>query len=312
MSPPLVSIVVPLFNKEKYIIPTLRSVSLQTYTNWECLIIDDGSEDGSLLAVKRFIEATPGNWKVLSQVNAGPSSARNLGIKLAGGKYIAFIDADDIWLHKKLEIQVQTLEENPDLSLLLSNYIIFNDSHLSTLRGVKARNVRTQIRRWLDMRGFGGLVESTGILRSSDLRDDLLFDASLSTAEGLDFVVKWALLRTVRVSPNFLTLYRISENQLHTNIKLIEQNAATLAEKYSEVLHLGKKTLKRQNAYFELAKMRSWRRPEILRQMFCFLLSLNFEVLFMSIWILDRNLRASLLSLRTKRIVKSHLLRIHL
>ena len=141
MGNPLVTIIVPLFNKEKYILATLRSISDQTYRNWECIISDDGSSDNSLLLVKQFISATPGRWKIVSQNNSGPSSARNHGIESATGKYIAFVDADDIWLQNKLKIQVEYLEKNPDVSMLLSNYIIFNDSDFSDLRGIRAKRV---------------------------------------------------------------------------------------------------------------------------------------------------------------------------
>ena len=311
MGNPLVTIIVPLFNKEKYILATLRSISGQTYKNWECIISDDGSSDNSLLLVEQFTSATPGRWKIVSQINSGPSSARNHGIKSATGEYIAFVDADDIWLQNKLQIQVEYLEKNPDVSMLLSNYIIFNDSDLSDLRGIRAKNVLVQTRRWLDMRGFGGLVESTGILRASSLSQDLLFDSTLITAEGLDFVIRWDLQKKVQILSNFLTLYRISDNQLHNDVELITRNASTLASKYSQLLNAGKKTLLRQNAYFALANMRDWRKSEIIFQMFRYLITLNFEVLFMAFWIIGRNLHAKLLSQNTKKIAKEHLIRLN-
>ena len=311
MRSPLVTIIVPLFNKENYILATLRSISGQTYKNWECIISDDGSSDNSLLLVEQFTSATPGRWKIVSQINSGPSSARNHGIKSATGEYIAFVDADDIWLQNKLQIQVEYLEKNPDVSMLLSNYIIFNDSDLSDLRGIRAKNVLVQTRRWLDMRGFGGLVESTGILRASSLSKDLFFDSTLITAEGLDFVIRWDLQKKVEILPHFLTLYRISDNQLHNDVELITKNASTLASKYSQLLNVGKKTLLRQNAYFALANMRDWRKSEIIIQMFRYLFTLNFEVLFMAFWIIGRNLHAKLLSQNTKKIAKEHLFRLN-
>jgi len=311
MGSPLVTIIVPLFNKEKYILATLRSISGQTYRNWECVIINDGSSDNSLLLAEQFTSATPGRWKIVSQINSGPSSARNHGIKSATGEYIAFVDADDIWLQNKLQIQVEYLEKNPDVSMLLSNYIIFNDSDLSDLRGIRAKNVSVQTRRWLDMRGFGGLVESTGILRASSLSKDLFFDSTLITAEGLDFVIRWDLQKKVEIFPNFLTLYRISDNQLHNDVELITRNASTLASKYSQLLNVGKKTLLRQNAYFTLANMRDWRKSEIIFQMFRYLFTLNFELLLMAFWIIGRNLHAKLLSQNTKKIAKEHLFRLN-
>jgi len=311
MENPLVTVIVPLFNKEKYILATLRSISDQTYTNWECIISDDGSSDNSLLLVKQFILATPGRWKIISQINSGPSSARNHGITLATGKYIAFIDADDIWIQNKLEIQVRYLEKNPEVSLLLSNYVIFNDSSLSDLRGITAKNVYVQTRRWLDMRGFGGLVESTGILRGSSLTDDLFFDSTLITAEGLDFVIKWNLRKYVRVLPNFLTLYRISDNQLHSNIELTMKNMLTLADRYSQKGNARDKILLRQNAYFALANMRNLRKSKILSQMLRNLVTFNFDVFLMAIWIISRNLRAKFLPRNTKKAVKEHLIRLN-
>ena len=311
MSEPLISIVIPVFNKEKYILATLRSISDQTYRNWECIISDDGSSDNSLLLVEQFISATPGRWKIISQLNSGPSSARNRGIKSATGEYITFVDADDIWLKNKLKIQVEYLEKNPDVSMLLSNYIIFSDSDFSDLRGIRAKNVLVQTRRWLDMRGFGGLVESTGILRASSLADDLIFDSTLITAEGLDFVIRWDLKKKVRILPNFLTLYRISDNQLHNDVELITRNASTLASKYSQVLNVGKKTLLRQNAYFVLANMRNWPKNKIILQMLRYLSTLNFEVILMAVWIISRNLHAKFLSQNTKRIAKEHLVRLN-
>jgi glycosyltransferase involved in cell wall biosynthesis len=311
MGSPLVTIIVPLFNKEKYILATLRSISGQTYKNWECIVSDDGSSDNSLLLVEQFISATPGRWKIVSQINSGPSSARNRGIKSAKGEYIAFVDADDIWLQSKLQIQVEYLEKNPDVSMLLSNYIIFNDSSLSELRGIRAKNVLVQTRRWLDMRGFGGLVESTGILRASSLADDLVFDSTLITAEGLDFVIRWNLEKCVQILPNFLTLYRISDNQLHNNVELTKTNMLTLVDRYSQELNVGEKALLRQDAYFALANMREWPKLKIVSQMLHNLLARNFEVFFMAVWIIGRNLRAKFLSRNTKKVAKEHLLRLN-
>ena len=311
MGSPLVTIIVPLFNKEKYILATLRSISDQTYRNWECIISDDGSSDNSLLLVEQYISATPGRWKITSQINSGPASARNHGIKSAAGKYIALIDADDIWMTNKLEMQVGYLERNPEVSLLLSNYIIFNESSLSDLRGITAKNVIVQTRRWLDMRGFGGLVESTGILRRSSLTDDLFFDSTLITAEGLDFVIKWNLRKCVRILPNFLTLYRISDNQLHSNIELTAKNMLTLADRYQQKLSGTEKTLIRQNAYFALANMRNLRKSKILSRMLRNLVTLNFDIFSMAIWIIGRNLRAKFLPRSTKKVAKEHLLRLN-
>ena len=118
MNKPLVTIVIPLYNKADWIIPTLQSVLNQTYLNWECIIIDDGSTDQGVEKVRTFLATQKGTWRIFSQINQGQSVARNLGISLANGKYIAFLDADDVWFPVKLEYQVNYLEKNSSVGAL--------------------------------------------------------------------------------------------------------------------------------------------------------------------------------------------------
>lgn len=109
----LVSVIIPAFNAEETIIACVQSVLEQTYRSLEIIVIDDGSKD----ATKSIIEAYKkdlnlDNLVVLSQKNAGPSAARNLGIKLAKGAYVAFLDADDRWDAEKIEKQIYCLQKN--------------------------------------------------------------------------------------------------------------------------------------------------------------------------------------------------------
>lgn len=108
----LVSIIMPAYNSGKYIKESINSVINQTYENWELLIIDDCSQDDT----KRIIESySMSNSKIqflkLSE-NSGAAVARNLGVKKASGKYIAFLDSDDLWYEKKLEKQVKFMKKN--------------------------------------------------------------------------------------------------------------------------------------------------------------------------------------------------------
>ncbi|MGL5235573.1 MAG: glycosyltransferase family 2 protein [Empedobacter falsenii] len=96
----MISIVIPLYNKELYIKKTLEIVLSQTYQNFEIIIIDDGSTDNGPTIVKSFLDE---RIKLISKTNGGVSSARNLGIKNSSFEYIAFLDADDIWLNNHLE-----------------------------------------------------------------------------------------------------------------------------------------------------------------------------------------------------------------
>ena len=87
-----VSIIIPLYNKEHFIIDTLKSIRAQEFENWECIIVDDGSTDGSQKAVTDFCNSHSGNWKIYSIPNGGQTKARNIGIRHATGKYLSFLE----------------------------------------------------------------------------------------------------------------------------------------------------------------------------------------------------------------------------
>ncbi|RUT02706.1 hypothetical protein DSM106972_056260 [Dulcicalothrix desertica PCC 7102] len=109
-----VSIIIPVYNAEQYIATTVESVLLQTYKNIEVLIIDDGSPDQSIQICQQFNDS---RIQIIRQENQGVSAARNTGIKMAQGEFIAFLDADDLWLPQKLAIHVQHLSANPTLGM---------------------------------------------------------------------------------------------------------------------------------------------------------------------------------------------------
>jgi glycosyltransferase involved in cell wall biosynthesis len=94
MKKPLISIIIPCYNASKYIENTLQSVVSQTYLDWECIVINDGSKDNSLQLISNFINGN-NKFKLINQTNKGLSVTRNLGIELAQGDYIYFLDADD-------------------------------------------------------------------------------------------------------------------------------------------------------------------------------------------------------------------------
>src|SRR5689334_8717967 len=110
---PLVSAVIIFFNGENFLKESIESVRAQTYPNWELLLADDGSTDGSPALARRYAEAEPSRIKYLEHPgheNRGKNAARNLGVRHARGKYIAPLDHDDVWLPNKLEEQVAILE----------------------------------------------------------------------------------------------------------------------------------------------------------------------------------------------------------
>lgn len=121
----MISVVIPLYNKEKQIVAALQKVFEQTYQDFEIIIVDDGSTDGSISEVNKFSDS---RVQLISQENAGVSMARNKGIENAKGKYIAFLDADDEWDSQYLEEQINLINRYPQCDIFASNYIF---KHLS-------------------------------------------------------------------------------------------------------------------------------------------------------------------------------------
>ena len=118
---PLVSIILIFLNEENFITEAIASILAQTYDNWELLIVDDGSTDGSSAIARSYSEQYFPQIKYLehpNHQNLGMSASRNLGIEQAKGEYIAFIDGDDIWLPHKLEQQVAIMTAKPDAALV--------------------------------------------------------------------------------------------------------------------------------------------------------------------------------------------------
>ena len=111
---PLFSIVIPVYNKHKHIAATLRSVFAQTFADFEVIVINDGSTDDSESEVLQFDDS---RLVYVKTENRGVSQARNLGIEKATGDYIAFLDADDAWHPRKLEIQVTWMEAHPEITM---------------------------------------------------------------------------------------------------------------------------------------------------------------------------------------------------
>ncbi|MBI9052574.1 MAG: glycosyltransferase family 2 protein [Bacteroidales bacterium] len=108
----LVSIITPSYNSTSFISETIESVLAQTYDNWEMTIIDDASQDNSVDIIENFVKADARITLIKLDKNVGAGDARNRGIEKARGKYIAFLDSDDVWHEEKLEIQIKLMEDS--------------------------------------------------------------------------------------------------------------------------------------------------------------------------------------------------------
>ena len=128
---PLFSVVIPAYNNVEFVSATLESVLCQTFTDFEVIVVDDGSTDGT----REILEKYAKHFRVIHQHNQGPGAARNCGILEASGRYVAFLDSDDLWFPWTLEVFAHAVSSHADPAWLLGRPMIFSDQ--ATLRNVR-------------------------------------------------------------------------------------------------------------------------------------------------------------------------------
>lgn len=181
----LVSIVVPCFNVENSISKTLKSILNQTYTNWEVIIVNDGSTDRTkevVLSIKdnriKYFEFPE---------NRGRGAARQKGLEESSGDYLAMVDADDWIYDDKLEFQVDYLNNNPSVVLVSNNMGIVNKNNQIVGKRRYSGQVQT-----LDHIGFPGIPHGPSMIRMSEAKKHT-YDASLKHSQDSDFILKCVL-----------------------------------------------------------------------------------------------------------------------
>lgn len=132
MITPLISVLLPVFNGEKYVFETIESILNQTYTNFELIIINDGSNDNSLNEINKFDD---NRIKLINQQNQGLAKSLNIAASLSKGKYLARIDADDICVPNRFQLQINYLEKNEKISVLGGAPLYINEKGKDLSRG---------------------------------------------------------------------------------------------------------------------------------------------------------------------------------
>lgn len=136
---PLVSIITPVYNSAEFITSVYDSIRCQTIKNWEWLVIDDASTDNSYAMLKSFAKNDERIKIIKNSVNSGAGASRNNGLNIARGKYIAFLDADDVWMQEKLEKQLKVMNDGADISFtpFCKRYLRNNSKKLLDLKAPK-------------------------------------------------------------------------------------------------------------------------------------------------------------------------------
>ena len=201
---PLVSIIVPVYNSEKYLSACLESIINQTYPHLEIILINDGSTDGSLKIINQFIKKDS-RIKLIDQKNQGQSAARNQGLRLATGEFISFIDSDDYIKPSFIEKLLIPFQKDQTVSLTICGIHrrFLNNNHTENLylspitKKLKHESKKAYILRLLLK--DGRLYSSVNKLYQAKIAKNIQFDTSLNFAEDTKFVLEYLKQSTGQV-----------------------------------------------------------------------------------------------------------------
>lgn len=230
MPQPAVSVVIPAYNAERTIRATLASVLHQTVGDLEVIVVDDGSTDGTASAAESLGDE---RLRVLHQANAGHAAARNTGIASAGGRYVAVVDADDIWLANKLERQLEVMRRSPHVRALHSSAVHVDDS-LAPLFVGDCPDGANQLFDVLCFRGLPGFM-CTLIVERALLDEVGRFDASLIILQDWELAIRLSRRGELYSMSEPLALYRVHAGNQSKMIQLhVEPGERVLARVFDD------------------------------------------------------------------------------
>jgi len=217
---PLVSVIMPNYNKEGFIAEAIRSIQNQLYGNLELIIVDDVSTDGSLKAMTRAA-AGDSRIKIFSQArNMGAAAARNTGLKNSRGDCIGFCDSDDIWLPEKLDIQMRALKRNPGIDVVHGDSLIIDAA--GNLTGEKFSSIYATEKRNKNGFIFNDLIRtnyistSTVLFRRTCVGNLVLFPENMKWLEDWIYMLKLAYKCKFLYFKEPVVKYRVYEgNSMH-------------------------------------------------------------------------------------------------
>lgn len=224
---PKVSVVIPAYNAMVYLPEALESVLRQTFTDFEVLIINDGSSDRIVEWASQIADP---RVKLISQRNQGLSGARNTGIAHTQGEYVALLDADDIWEPTKLEKQVRRLEDNLEVGLVDSWAVLADEQGKPTGKVFGSRIEGDVWKRLVEFQTVC-CCGSTSLIRRSCFETVGVFDRDLRCLEDLDMFIRIAAHYSFAVVKEPLIRYRQHPNNMSKNCQGMLDAFRTIIEK---------------------------------------------------------------------------------
>lgn len=212
---------------------TLQSVLNQTYQDFEIMVVNDGSIDNTEGVVRELMKKDT-RIQLINKQNTGVSDTRNVGIKKANGDFVAFLDADDVWLRDNLIKKIKILEKYPDIGWVYSNMneIDENSKFIKNAPKGKGDNILNEILMWR-----GEVIPgpcSNIIVRKEVLDKGIRFDTKFSTAADQDFTLQLAKAAKSYFIDDYLWNYRILQKSMSRNVTVMEKDHIGVYNKASE------------------------------------------------------------------------------
>jgi len=216
---PLVSVIIPAYNASLYISEAIQSVLEQDYKNIEIIVINDGSTDDTSSILEEFNN----NIIIINQENSGAAVARNKGLRAARGEYIAFLDADDVWLPGKLYTQVKYLEDHPDVGMVYcswSEWYPDDNGKYSLPDNSLYQNLDSGVDKehsgWLYTKLLREPILNTDavMIRTSIVKEVGFFDETLLRGQDYDYWLRLSRLTQIHKLKAILCLYRIHSKSI--------------------------------------------------------------------------------------------------
>lgn len=208
---PLVSVITPAYNCEDFLLQTIESVRNQSFTNWEHIIVDDHSTDNTRLVIDKAATEDSRIVPIYLGKNGGVANARNMGIKAARGKYIAFLDSDDLWMPHKLAKHMEYMEKH-DCDFTYSNYQMI-DYEGRFIKNVVYRKKRINYRQLLYSNQIGCL---TAVIKSEIIKKTLMPNIKHEDYATWLTILKQYVKHAERLD-DILASYRISNRSVSSN-----------------------------------------------------------------------------------------------
>ncbi|WP_324667972.1 glycosyltransferase family 2 protein [Geochorda subterranea] len=242
---PLVSVIIPTYNNAHVLPRAIRSVLAQTYSNWELIVVDDGSSDNTAEVMGQF-EDPRIRYIRHDNPGMGPGAARNTGLRLAQGDYVAFLDSDDEWLPEKLEAQLGVFKRASERVGVVYCGVLrvydgtgFRRTHIPRVRGMALQDALA-----LEV----GCTPSTTMVRRAYLSQVGLFDESLMTGEDLDMWLRLARVCYFDFTEHVLVIkHEMDKESSRSRVQRVVADRERLWRKHG-LLSLGRTLTGRQYA----------------------------------------------------------------